>query len=228
MGKQKARKLERQKRSIGKQPYQRLLQRCRELPPTNVFVIKDFITNLFVTVLDLRLETTTVLRALEYYQVNSASAVSTFDDLKRLLESGMADSYIARQLWGYGYGNRIVMLRALVRFFDSIGVTTQSALEAWASSADFERDFKGRIPNLAYAAFKWLVMRVGVDTIKPDVHVLAFVEVALGFRLSDTEAVAILEKVARDLGIRAAQLDATIWTYQRALASTIVFKNRPS
>ena len=69
--------------------------------------------------------------------------------------------------------------------------------------------------------------RVGVGTIKPDVHVLAFVEATLGFPLSDTEAVAILEKVARDLGIRAAQLDATIWTYQRALASTIVFK-KPS
>ena len=54
-------------------------------------------------------------------------------------------------------------------------------------------------PNLAFAAFKWLVKRMGVDTIKPDVHVLAFVEATLGFPLSDTEAVAILEKVARDL-----------------------------
>lgn len=69
-------------------------------------------------------------------------------------------------------------------------------------------------------------MRVGVDTIKPDVRV-AFIEATLGIRLSDTEAVSILEKVARDLGIRAAQLDAAIWTYQRALASTIVFKKQP-
>ena len=54
--------------------------------------------------------------------------------------------------------------------------------------------------NLAYAAFKWLVM-----------------EETVGFRLTDTEAFAILEKVARD---RAAQLDAQIWTYQRALTSS--------
>jgi hypothetical protein len=228
MGRQKARKAKRRKRVIGRGRYQRLLQRCRELPPTNVFVVKDYITNLFITVLDLRLETTTVLRALEFYKVNNASSITTFDDLKRLLESGLPDIDTAKQLWGYAYGNRIVMLRGLVTFFDSIGVTTQSALETWASSADFERDFKGRVPNLAYAAFKWLVMRVGVDTIKPDVHVLAFVETTLGFRLSDTEAVALLEKVARDLGIRAAQLDATIWTYQRALASNIVFKNKTS
>ena len=139
----------------------------------------------------------------------------------------MADLDIARLLWGYAYFKRVVMLRGLVQFFDSIGIRSQSDLEAWASKADFEKDFKGRAPNLAFAAFKWLVKRMGVDTIKPDVHVLAFVEATLGFPLSDTEAVASLERVARDLGIRAAQLDATIWTYQRALASTIVFK-KPS
>jgi len=65
----------------------------------------------------------------------------------------------------------------------------------------------------AYAAFKWLIVRVGVETIKPDLHVLAFVEATVGFRLSDSEAVMILERAARDLGIRALQLDAQIWTY---------------
>src|ERR1700730_10977491 len=126
MGERKTRKTKRRKRTIGRSRYQRLLQRCRELPPTNVFVIKDFITNLFVTVLDLRLETTTVLRALEFYQVNSASSVRTFDELKRFLESGLPDIDIAKQLWGYSYGNRIVMLRGLVRFFASIGVRPAS------------------------------------------------------------------------------------------------------
>jgi len=107
---------------------------------------------------------------------------------------------------GYRYGNRIATLRRLVQFFESNGITTQAALETWART-------------LAYAAFKWLIMRLGVDTIKPDVHVLAFVETAIGKRLSDIEAVAILERVARDLEIPAAQLDARIWTYQRVLRS---------
>jgi len=82
--------------------------------------------------------------------------IRTFDDLKRLLESRMADLDIARLLWGYAYFKRVVMLRGLVHFFDSIGIRSQSDLEAWASKADFEKDFKGRVPNLAFAAFKWL------------------------------------------------------------------------
>jgi hypothetical protein len=55
-------------------------------------------------------------------------------------------------------------------------------------------------------------------------HVLNFVEAAVGKRLSDIEAVAILEKAARELEIPAAQLDARIWTYQRGLATSIAPK----
>jgi len=44
-------------------------------------------------------------------------------------------------------------------------------------------------------------VRVGVDTIKPDPHVLNFVETTLGFRLTDAEAVSILDRVARDLKV---------------------------
>jgi hypothetical protein len=77
----------------------------------------------FVTVLHLQLERTIVLRALEYYQVNSARAATIMEVLKKLLESGVADGDIGRQWGGYDCGNRIVMLRGLVRFFDSMGVT---------------------------------------------------------------------------------------------------------
>ena len=178
-------------------------------------MIKDYVTNLLITVLDLRPETTTVERALGYYRANCASQVGTFAELRLLLESSIPDRDIARRLWGCGYGNRIATLRRFVLFLESIGITSQSALEAWARAADFERDFKGRVPGLALATFKWLVMRVGVNTIKPDLHVLNFVETTLGFSLSDAEAVSISEQVARDLKIAASQLDARIWCYQR-------------
>jgi hypothetical protein len=196
MGRQTARKSKRHKKVVSRKRYRRLLEKCRDLPPTDLFIIKDYVTNLLITVLDLRLETTTVERALQYYRANCASQVGTFAELKLLLESGIPDRDIARRLCGYGYGNRIATLRGFVQFLESIGVTSQSALEAWARAADFERDFKGRVSGLAYAAFKWLVMRLGVDTIKPDVHVLNFVATTLGFRLNDAEAVSILERVA--------------------------------
>jgi len=207
------------KKPVTKKQYERLVQRCRELPQTKLVHPKNYITNLLITVLDLRLETTTVERALEFYRINRSKQIRKLVQLRRLLDSDATDVDIAIQLWGYRYGRRAEMLRRLVKFFDANGIRTQADLEAWVKKADFERDFKGRVPGLAYAAFKWLGVRLGVDTIKPDVHVLNFVASAIGKRLSDTEAVAILEKAARDLGIPAAQLDASIWTYQRGLRS---------
>jgi hypothetical protein len=179
------------------------------------YVTDDFITNLFLTVLDLRLETKIVVRALEHYNSKRAHDVASFIDLKQLLESGQTDSEIAKYLWGYNLWTRVSILRRLVSFFESIDVTTQSALERWARSSQFERDFKGQASGLSYAAFKWLVIRQGVETIKPDVHVHNFVKEAIGRRLSDAEAVSVLERIAEDIGIKASQLDSRIWNYQR-------------
>jgi len=218
------RRRKRRKSLVNKNQYERLVERCRSLPETKLFNSKDYVTNLMITVLDLRLQTLVVERALEFYRVNRSQQIHTSGHLKQLLELGTPDVDIAVHLWGYHYGNRVATLRQLVKFFESNGITTQAALVAWARQADFERDFKGRVPGLAYAAFKWLVIRLGVDTIKPDLHVLNFVEAAVGKRLSDVEAVAILEKAARELEMPAAQLDARIWSSQRGLATSTIPK----
>jgi hypothetical protein len=52
--------------SLSYQLYRTLLKKCRALPPAEIFVTNDFNTSLFLTVPDLRLETTLVDRALEY------------------------------------------------------------------------------------------------------------------------------------------------------------------
>jgi hypothetical protein len=63
--------------------------------------------------------------------------------------------------------------------------------------SDFERDFKGRVKGLAFAVYKWLGMRQGVETIKPDTHVKNFLRRTTGRAFSDHEAVSILERVAK-------------------------------
>ncbi len=202
--------------SLSYQLYRNLLKKCRALPHADFYPFDDYIINILVTVLDLRLDTKIVEKALEHYRSKCTQDVRAFTDLKELVESDKTDSEIARYLWGYNLWTRASILRRLVSFFESIDVTTQSALENWARSAQFERDFKGKVNGLAYAAFKWLVMRQGIDTIKPDVHVHNFVKRAIGRFLSDAETVAVLESIAQDMGIRAVQLDSMIWTYQRS------------
>jgi len=104
----------RRKPVISNKKYGHLVERCRGLPEAKLLHSKDYVTNLLITVLDLRLETTTVERALEFYRVERSKQIGTFARLKRLLESGIPDVDIAIQLWGYRYGNRIATLLSLI------------------------------------------------------------------------------------------------------------------
>jgi hypothetical protein len=54
------------------------------------------------------------------------------------------------------------------------------------------------VKHLSLAAYKWLTMRLGVQTVKPDVHLHRFVESAVGHPVTDTELIRALETVARD------------------------------
>ncbi len=162
---------------------------------------------------------TTVSKAMSHYQENRWDEVRDFEDLKRLLSKYPDDeegnTTIAQFLWAYRYWNRISLLRKLVSFFQSIDVASQDALRHWARTSDYKRDFKGRVPGMGYAVYKWLVMRQGVETVKPDVHVRRFVESIISRRLKDEELVALLEKVATRLGLKAYELDWRIWEHQK-------------
>jgi hypothetical protein len=114
---------------------------------------------------------------------------------------------------------RAQMLRDLVAYFGSIGVTDQGSLRIWAERATFERDFKARVRGLGPAVFQWLVMRQGVDTVKPDVHVHRFVAGVLGRRLSDVDVVEVTVAAAHRLGRPAHRVDWAIWEAGRRGAS---------
>jgi hypothetical protein len=116
----------------------------------------------------------------------------------------------------YRLWTRARQLRGLLDYFEARGVTTQAALEAWAKGGEFKRDFEGRVPGLGLAVYQWLVMRQGIETVKPDVHVRRFAEEALARRLGDAEIVAAFEAVAKELSLKAYELDWRIWEHERA------------
>lgn len=122
---------------------------------------------------------------------------------------------LAQHLWGYNLWTRAHLLRGLVDYFDQIGVRDQPSLRAWAANSEFKRDFEGRVKGLGFAVYKSLVLRQGVDTVKPDVHVRRFVEAAIGHRVCDVEVVTLVEDAAKVLGLRASVLDWNIWESQR-------------
>jgi hypothetical protein len=206
--------------TVTPEEYQVLKEACQSLPaPKGSYLESDFICNLLLTVLDYQLKGTIVSKACEHYKAKHWDGIRTMEDIKQFLDRFPNDKEgnlrAAEELWGYKYWNRIAQLRELIRYFDAIGVRDQDSLRRWAEESDFERSFRGRIKGLSYAVYKWLVMRLGVETIKPDIHVMTYVKKCVGRDVDDRETVAVLERIAQDIGRKVYELDWAIWEHER-------------
>lgn len=188
-------------------------------PAEAVYLEEDFVMNMLETVLDYQLHTTAVVRALEYFRTNRWNEIRTIDDLDDLLgdypDDREGNTALAQHLWHYDLWTRVGQLRGLVRYFRSIGVIDRDSLRGWAHRSDFRRDFEGRVRGLGPAVYQWLVMRQGVDTVKPDVHVRRFAEAAVGRPLNDADVVEVVTRAAVSLNIKAYEFDWRIWEAAR-------------
>ncbi|MBI2170308.1 MAG: hypothetical protein HYU28_12540 [Actinobacteria bacterium] len=206
---------------ISDEALDRLALACGALPKAEgVYLDDDFVMALMATVLDFQMHTTAVVRALNHFKANGWDTVRTCADLEVVMASypdtNEGNTALAQQLWGNRHWKRAGMLRALTAYFRECAVTDLDGLRTWARSSTFEGDFAGKVKGLGPAVYQWLVMRQGVETIKPDVHVRRFAEGVLDRPLSDREIVDSLEAIAVRLGMPAYELDWAIWEAGRA------------
>jgi hypothetical protein len=197
--------------------------RCREVPlTTSVYLTEDVVIALLETVIDYQQQTTAVERAMRHFVDERAGEIRSMSDLKvslaRFPDTKEGNVELAMYLWGYRLWTRAQQLRGLVAYFDDLEVSTIDGLRDWASTATFN-EFEGQVKGLGPAIYRWLVMRLGVETVKPDVHVLRFVARAVGRPVSESEAVEGLEEAAKRLGVKANILDWSIWEYERSAGS---------
>lgn len=200
--------------------YAILLDKCKALPaPSGSYAVQDFISILMLTVLDYQLHNTVVDRAHTHFLRHHSGEIRSISSLASYLSSYPNDQQgntaAAVALWRYKHWTRLAQLRGLVSHFQSIGVSDSDTLRRWAEQAQYKNDFRGRVKGLGPAVFQWLVMRAGVETVKPDLHVMLFVSSALGYGLPFDTVVRALESIARALGRRPRELDLSIWETQR-------------
>jgi hypothetical protein len=185
------------------------------------FVADDYVIALFDTVLDYQNQAAAIQKAENHYRTDHFDEIRTLDDLEALLERFPADrdgdDELAQYLWGNHHWRRAGELRGLAAYFRERNVTTLRRLRTWATTSKQE-DFVGHIKGLGPAVYRSLAMRMGVDTVKPDVHVLRFVSGAIGRNATQAEAVDGLTDVAARLGVAARDLDWSVLEYQKGRA----------
>jgi len=179
-------------------------------------------TCLVTTVVDFQMHATAVSRALAHFENDPAHRASTLGEFERLIirypNTKRGNEKLAQDLLGYAMWTRMGLLRALVRFLLDEGVGDLTALRAWAERSDFRRDFQGRVQytaagrtfGLGPAVYSWLVMRVGIETLKPDERLHRFVETAIGHRASDSDVASAIAAAAAGLGTSPRQLHWSI------------------
>jgi hypothetical protein len=196
------------------------LQVCTEMLPMDRRhdIYDDYVVNLFLAVLDMMMKVITVNKAIAFYRANRQEEVHDLPALKvamaRFQNDLPGNTELAQYLWGNNHWTRAAMLRRLAAYFESIGVIDQATLVEWARSADFHRDFEGRVKGLGFAVYQWILMRCEVDTVKPDTHTRRFAERCLGRQLSDSDVVEVIVSTAAKLGIPARSLDVAIWEHE--------------
>lgn len=206
--------------------YEKLLTRCKTLPPhQGNYAVQSFLSNVMLTVLDYQLHNKVVHNAHERFGQQHGEYIQNIHQLSAFLErypndkQGNIDAAVT--LWGYKHWTRVEQLRGLVAYFIRIGVLDSSSLKKWATTATFKDDFKGRIKGLGPAVFQWLIMRAGVETIKPDVHIMSFVSSTIGYTPSFDTTINALARIAKELGKAPKELDLAIWELQRGAPGQI-------
>jgi hypothetical protein len=195
--------------------FQALLRSCSVLKPARgKYRQTDFITNLFLVVLDYRSTPEGVYKALDHYRRRLWDHIRTMEDLEDFLarypDTPLGNLEAGAQLWGFRAERRVKELRGLVKFFRSKGVVTQQDLVRWAKTSQF-RDFMGQVRGLSLQVYEALLMRQGLGSLKPAPHLSDFVESSIGRSLPDDDVVELVTRAAQNLGLPPRELERRIY-----------------
>ena len=193
---------------------------CSEVPLTeNEYIATDLVATLLDTVIDYQQHTTTVRSAIEHFNEQRWNDVRSLDDLENLLKrfpnTKEGNTDLGQFLWGYRFWTRAEQLRGLVAFVRRKNIESLDDLRRWAELSTYA-EFQGQVKGLGPVVYQWLTMRLGAETVKPDVHIVRFVSRAVGRPATEREAIDGLVAVAGSLGIKANILDWSIWEHERS------------
>jgi hypothetical protein len=100
------------------------------------------------------------------------------------------------------------------------GNSESERLLEWAGSVKPQDYVSARVRGFGLAGFQYLRMLLGAQAVKPDVHIRNFVSDAVGDKVSDEEALSLLEEAAAILKWPLSDLDYLVWeTLARGTAS---------
>lgn len=142
--------------------------------------------------------------------------VTSIHSLRALVDSYQSPADFSIAALHYNHRERAEILSKVIDF--CLGIVTNAPadteewrLQQWAQSAEPKGYSVLGIPGFALSGFQYLRMLFGANTAKPDVHIRDYVSAAVNRRVSDLEALYLLEAAARKRSISLRNADTNIW-----------------
>ena len=95
----------------------------------------------------------------------------------------------------------------------SLSVPEEDAIRQWALQAKPKGYRVWNIKGFKLAGFQWLRMLFGVDTVKPDRHIVNFLSDTLNEKVSPLESVELIEETSAHSEFSARDIDRIIWNW---------------
>jgi hypothetical protein len=143
-------------------------------------------------------------------------AIASLKALRELIDTFPTPASFCASVLQYQDPARAKTLSDVVDYLiDAIGeiegTTEADRLVVWARQARPGDYLSLGIPGFGLAGFQYLRMLFGAVTTKPDVHVRRYVSQAVGRRVTDVQALYLLERAAKTLGYSLRDLDTSLW-----------------
>ena len=139
--------------------------------------------------------------------MNNHPKTQQITDLSKLIAGyPTPHAFVQREL-NYNHESRAETLQAVLEFVCQIVEGTQTIeeekeiLRQWAIQAKPQDYQTLNIRGFAIAGFQYLRMLFGADTTKPDVHIIGFLSEILNRRVSEVEALRLLEAASERVGL---------------------------
>jgi hypothetical protein len=142
--------------------------------------------------------------------------LDTMAQLEALMASYPSPAAFVQTALRYNHADRARILSEVVRFVSGLvqGVPAAgeaASLERWAVTAKPEDYGLLNIKGFKLAGYQYLRMLFGAQTTKPDKHIIDFVSESVGRRVSDVEALVLLEAAAAREQLPLRDVDTSIW-----------------
>lgn len=142
--------------------------------------------------------------------------ITTCAELGAEMDSHPSAAAFLERALDYRFPQRARILREVAGHMDAVqarfdGNSEDERLAAWARAAQPQEFRSFGVKGFGLAGFQYMRMLFGAETTKPDIHITRFVSETIDRRVSDIDALLLLEEASIQCGLSLRWLDVAIW-----------------